>query len=301
MLTDGNFERQNGWTLEDASYEREARFEETTGVLFNASGSCSQSVSVSSDTVYFLHFFLKGDIRVQIIDNNGRYWSTTGGDDGDGAWASVETSMSYSSTDWDNKSLFFITDESISSVTIKFLYASGSFAFLDYVRLNEKTGASTFSLIAVFEGVYSDETAALAPGTNDDIVAQDYSTMGYYSPGTEDVESVDDDSLSFFDDATLEENVSPVVTEGTNDIEQLEGYDNMTYADEQSALAPDSPVNSDDYESVDYEKVSYFDNSYVFGSTGQEAEELYQELLDIVQPGGVTSTIEILTREQDDE
>ena len=123
-----------------------------------------------------------------------------------------------------------------------------------------------FFEVAVFEGVYSDETANLAPGTNDDIVAFDYDTMGFHSPGGEDAEE----------------------------------YENMTYLDEQKALAPQSPVNSDDFKSVDYSKMSYFDSAYIFGATGKEAEEIYQELLDIVQPAGITSTIEILTSEQDD-
>lgn len=298
LLEDGNFERQNAWTLEDSSYEREARFEETTGVLFNASGTCKQSVNVNTDTSYFLHFFLKGNIRVQIQDNNNRYWNPNGGEFG--AWSNTEYSMHFESTDWDNKSFYFITDVNVSSVQVIFLYEPGYYAFLDYVRLNEKTGASTFSLVAVFEGVYSDETANLAPGTNDDIVAFDYDNMGYHSPGEEDAKQKDYDSMSYLDDAPLEEDVSPIVTEGSNDIEPLNGYENMTYFDEQKALAPQSPVNSDDFKSVDYSKMSYFDSAYIFGATGKEAEEIYQELLDIVQPAGITSTIEILTREQDD-
>ena len=298
LLEDGNFERKNAWTLTDCSYEHEARFEETTGVLFNASGSCAQSVSVSKDTSYFLHFFLKGNIRVQIKDNNNRYWNPKGGEFG--AWSSTEYSMHFESSDWDNKSFYFITDVNVTSVQVIFLYEPGYYAFLDYVRLNEKTGASTFSLVAVFEGVYSDETANLAPGTNDDIVAFDYDTMGFHSPGGEDAEETDYDSLSYLDDAPLEEDVSPIVTEGSNDIESLDGYENMTYLDEQKALAPQSPVNSDDFKSVDYSKMSYFDSAYIFGATVKEAEEIYQELLDIVQPAGITSTIEILTREQDD-
>ena len=171
---------------------------------------------------------------------------------------------------------------------------------MDYARLNKKTAASTFSLIAVFEGVYTDETASLAPGTHDDIIQPDYSKMGYFSPGQEDVQERDEDSISYFDNSEIIEDVSPVVTEGTNDIEPLNGYESMSYADEQQALAPDSPVGSDDYKSVDYDKVSYFDSAYIFGATGKETQEIYQELLDIVQAGGVTSTIEILTREQDE-
>nr|WP_315442764.1 hypothetical protein [uncultured Treponema sp.] len=299
LLSDGNFEKRDAWSLVDAVYEREARFEETTGVLFNAAGICSQRVNVERGATYFLHFFMKGNIRVQITDNNGRYWNTTGGKDGDGVWSAHEYAVSFASENWVNKSVFFFTDTAVSSITVIFLYEPGYYAFLDYVRLNKKTAASTFSLIAVFEGVYSDETASLAPGTNDDIIQPDYSKMAYFSPGQEDVQERDENTVSYFDNSEITEGISPVLTEGTNDIEPLNGYENMTYADDQQALAPDSPVGSDDYKSVDYEKVSYFDNAYIFGATGKEAKEIYQELLDIVQAGGVTSTIEILTREQD--
>ena len=300
LLSDGNFEKQDAWILVDAVYAQEARFEETTGVLFNAAGTCSQSVNVERGATYFLHFFMKGHIRVRITDNKSRYWHTTGGEDSDGAWSAHEYAASFASENWVNKSVFFFTDDTVSSVTITFLYEPGYYAFLDYVRLNKKTGASTFSLIAVFEGVYSDETASLAPGTHDDIIQPDYSKMGYFSPGQEDVQECDEDSISYFDNSEIIEDVSPVVTEGTNDIEPLNGYENMSYADELLALAADSPVGSDDYKSVDYNKVSYFDSAYIFGATGKEAQEIYQELLDIVQAGGVTSTIEILTREQDE-
>lgn len=299
LLSDGNFEKQDAWSLVDAVYEREARFEETTGVLFNAAGTCSQSVNVESGATYFLHFFMKGNIRVRITDNKGRYWNTIGGKDGDGVWSAHEYTVSFASENWANKSVFFFTDNAVSSITVTFLYEPGYYAFLDYARLNKKTAASTFSLIAVFEGVYTDETASLAPGTHDDIIQPDYSKMGYFSPGQEDVQECDEDSISYFDNSEIVEDVSPVLTEGTNDIEPLKGYENMTYADEQQALAPDSPVGSDDYKSVDYDKVSYFDSAYIFGATGKAAQEIYQELLDIVQAGGVTSTIEILTREQD--
>ena len=129
-------------------YDTEARFEETRGILFNASGTCLQRVTVAASKVYFLHFFLKGNIRVQIIDNNGRYWNPTGGDIG--SWSTSEYYNSFSTSIWDNKNIFFITDESVSAVTIKFVYAPGYYGFIDYVMLNAKTKASTFSLIAVF-------------------------------------------------------------------------------------------------------------------------------------------------------
>ena len=267
LLINGDFENQDAWVLTDgASYEREARFEGTTGILFNSSGTLEQTVNVNAKTVYFLHFFLKGNVRVKITDNNGRYWIPEGYT---GAWGNTEHWTSFASNDWCNRSMFFINDSRVSSVTVTFGYETGHFGFVDYVRLNKKTKASTFSLIAVFEGTTTDDTANLAPGTNDPIVAHDYDHMMYGSPGNADA---------------------------TQDA-QMEGYDNMTYLDEQKALAPDSPVGYDGHKTVDYEKMSYFDNAFLFGRGG--LKELYQGIMDIVQPGGVTSFIELLTRETD--
>lgn len=269
LLINGDFENQDAWILADgASYEREARFEGTTGILFNSSGTLGQTVNVNAKTVYFLHFFLRGNVRVKITDNNGRCWIP----DGDtGAWSNTEHWNSFVSNDWCNRSIFFINDSRVSSVTVTFGYETGHYGFVDYVRLNKKTKASIFSLIVVFEATATDDTANLAPGTNDPIVAHDYDHMMYGSPGSA--------------DATQAQ------------VEPMEGYDNMTYLDEQKALAPDSPVGYDGHKTVDYEKMSYFDNAFLFGRDGLKG--LYQGIMDIVQPAGVTSYIELLTRETD--
>lgn len=266
LLADGNFEKWNAWFLVDASYERKARFEETTGVFFNGTGSCSQSVHIEKNATYFLHFFMKGSIHLQITDNNGRYWNSKGGEDSDGAWVDNKYDLSFTSADWDNKSAFFFTDSTVSSITVTFLAAPSYYAFLDYVRLNKKTEASTFSLIAVSEDVYAPETASLAPGEND--YEPDYTKFGYFSPGEEDSS------------------------------ESLQDYDNMTYADERLSIASDSFDFSDEYKSIDYDKASYFDSTYIYGGVGRDTEQVYQEILDIVQAGGVTSMIELLTREK---
>lgn len=297
LLINGDFENQGAWVLTDgASYEREARFEGTTGILFNSSGTLEQTVNVNAKTVYFLHFFLKGNVRVKITDNNGRYWIPKGYT---GAWGNTEHWTSFASNDWCNRSMFFINDSRVSSVTVTFGYETGHFGFVDYVRLNKKTKASTFSLIAVFEGTTTDDTANLAPGTNDPIVAHDYDHMMYGSPGNADA-TQDAQGVSYLDDentAAITEDVSPTVHGGNSDVEPMEGYDNMTYLDEQKALAPDSPVGYDGHKTVDYEKMSYFDNAFLFGRGG--LKELYQGIMDIVQPAGVTSFIELLTRETD--
>lgn len=299
LIKNGNFERQTDWTLEDCSYEREARFEETTGILFNASGYLSQGVTVNADTTYFLHFFVKGNVRVKIVDNNGRYWNPSGGEVG--TWTNTECYVSFGGEDWKDASLFFITDSTVSNITVTFAYEPGKYAFLDFVRLNEKTGASTFSLIAVFEGKYNDKTAHFAPGEADPIIAPaDYKKYGYYAAGEEDTENRAEGSTSFIEKDAFREDVTPVLANGTKDIEPLDGYENMSYNDETKAFAADSPTGSDDYKSVDYSKASYFDNTFIFGASGKQAQEIYQELLDIVQPAGIIGTVEVLTRESDD-
>ena len=299
LLENGNFERNTGWALQDCSYEREARFEETTGILFNASGFLSQNDSVSVGATYFLHFFVKGNIRLKITDNNGRFWNPFGGDVG--SWTTVEHYVSFASEDWKDKSLFFVTDSKISRITVTFAYESGKYAFLDYVRLNEKTGASTFSLLAVFEGKYNNKTAHFAPGEADPIVAPaDYKKYGYYAAGDADGIKTAAKANSFIEQAPIQEDKSPILQAGNNDIEPLEGYENMSYNDETKAFAADSPTGSDDYQSVDYSKASYFDDTFIFGASGKQMQEIYQELLDIVQPAGIIGTVEVLTRESDD-
>lgn len=303
LLVNGNFENTTGWTLTDCNYDTQARFEETQGVLFNASGTCEQGINVDESSTYFLHFFLKGHIRVQIVDNTGRYWNASSSEFGN--WTNTECYNSFSSEEWNNQNLFFITDENVSSVTIKFVYAEGYYAFLDYVLANKKTKASTFSLIAVFEGSITDETAGLAPGTNDPIQAYNNNTMGYFSPGGSDEQERAMDSLSYFDQSPITENEHPVMQEGTNDVEPQTGYDNMTYLGDDShdgdtVLAPESMTGTDGQQTVNYEKVSYFDKSFLFGGSGGNQTDLYSEILDIVQPGGVTSFIELLTREADE-
>ena len=298
LIENGNFERNTNWILEDCNYEREAKFVESTGILFNASGFLSQNVSVKTDTTYFLHFFLKGGIRVKITDNSGRFWNPNGGEVG--SWSNIEHYVSFFSEEWKDKSLFFITDSTMQRVTVTFAYESGKTAFLDFVRLNEKTGASTFSLIMVFEGNVNDETARFAPGNADPIIApSDYDDFGFYSEGKEDTEKLDEERSSYFGDTPIWEEESPVLQKGVKDIKPLEGCENRSYNDETKAFAADSPTRSDDYRSIDYTTASYFDQTFIFGASGRQPQKIYQELLDIIQAGGILGTVEVLTKESD--
>lgn len=299
LIENGNFERKTAWVLEDCTYEREARFEEATGILFNASGFLSQTVYVNIDTAYFLHFFLKGNIRVKIVNNKGQYWNPNGGETG--SWGSAEYYMSFGAEEWQGKSLFFITEAGISNITVTFAFEPGKYAFLDYIRMNEKTGASTFSLIMVFAGKYNDKTAHFAPGEADPIIAiSDYTKYGFYAPGEEDIGKTAEGVSHYMGNTPLHGDKSPVLQEGVNDTEPMKGYENMSYNNEKKAFAADGPNSSDDYKSVDYSKASYFDSTFIMGAIGQSPNVIYQDLLEIVQPAGIIGRVEVLTRESDD-
>ena len=116
--------------------------------------------------MYFLHFFLRGELNVEIKDGSRRYWHANDADIGE--WKSEARSYAFSSSNqWSNKTIFFKTENDMERVTITFRRAGSAKAFLDLVSLNRKSKSSTFSIIAVFEGAYSYDTASWVPGAQD--------------------------------------------------------------------------------------------------------------------------------------
>ena len=298
LLSNGNFENLDGWAFsEGAELSREARFEGTSGVLFNAGGKISQGVSVEGESTYFLHFFLNGAAEVRIEDGGGRSWNPEAGEFG--AWSGGENWIPFSSEKWESESLFFLTDSEAGTVRISLRGAEGERTLLDWVRLNRKDGASTFSLVAVFEGKSTEETAVLAPGRDDPIGEADFEGAGYFAPGNAD-SGAEKSGTSFFDDGTaaVTEDETPTADGGGADVEPIPGYDGMTYNDETKPLSGGNPLG-DGKGGVDYEKMSYFEKSFVFGAGGSARDALIQEMLEAVQPSGVTSFAEVLNRESD--
>jgi len=263
LLLDGDFELQTTWVLDGCTYDEEARFSERTGVKFCDIGTCKQSANVIPDSTYFLHFFLEGNIAVQIKDNNGRYWDSRAGEFGN--WVTLERNVEFSAKKWDAKSIYFLTDENVSSVTITFIGLRNHSAFLDYVRLFKKEAYSSFSLIAVFGGIYTEDTLGFAPGKDDPVVRRTYNAFGHYSAGKNDTGEIENDF----------------------------------YMNEETPLAPWE--NDEEGVTVDYKRMSYIEHSHIFGTEGsiEMAQSIYTELLEMVGAGGITSYIEILTRELD--
>jgi len=299
LITDGGFESQNSWRLDGCEYADEARFSERTGVKFADVGTCRQTVNnLSHNATYFLHFFLKGKIAVQIKDNNGRYWNPQAGEFG--SWVGAEkTTEFYSPGKWDAKRIFFLTDGTVSAVTVTFIGLPSESAYLDYVRLFLKEAYSSFTLIAIFGGIYTGDTLGLAPGTDDPIKRRNYNGYGHLSAGNDDRDAKNNGDLSFIEQAAINEDKEPLLDNGTNDVGNIEKTNDM-YLDEKTPLAPwkgDEPGIT-----VDYSRMSYIEQSHIFGTEGgiELAKSIYTDLLDMVRAGGITSYIELLTRELDE-
>jgi hypothetical protein len=187
LLNDGDFEKQTDWVLDGCSYDTSACFSEMLGIRFDDNGSCSQAVQANTESTYFLHFFLQGKLSVQIKDNNGRYWNTKHGEFG--GWETVETSTGFAAEKWEAKSLYFLTDDQVSGVTITFTGFQNETAMLDYARLFLKGNYSSFTMVVVLSGIYTEDTLGMAPGnedTGEDTVTAietntgiDYSRMSY--------------------------------------------------------------------------------------------------------------------------
>lgn len=184
LLVDGDIETDNpsSWTLNNCSATKDSRFSKTYGIEMNQSGGLlSQTVSVTQNT-YFLHFFLKGKINVIIKSNHNKYW-----DYKNQQWSTEEVKNEFSSNDWNNQSLFFITNQDDNSVTISFEYVD-TLTYLDYFRLFEKQPYPSFTIIAQFDGYSAVNAFGLASGDADPNVESAettppqprYGNYGYY-------------------------------------------------------------------------------------------------------------------------
>ena len=185
LLLDGdiNEEEPSDWTLVNCSADTAARFSGSYGISLGSSGGIlSQSVNINASSTYFLHFFLKGNILVQIKNNNDKYWNKATEN-----WEDTVVNNEFFSEDWDNKSLFFITNSETESVTVSFLY-NGVTTFIDYFRLFKKQAYSSFTVIVHFEGNLGSNVFGLAAGDDDPNIETTsptppqprYSNYGYY-------------------------------------------------------------------------------------------------------------------------
>lgn len=180
LLKDGDLEEQTFWNLSSCEYSQEARFSKSWGVaLDNVNSSLSQTVTINPEKKsYFLHFFMQGNLGVKISTQDGRFWNNTTKE-----WVSTDFTNDFNSTEWNNKSFFFITDENITDITIEFVGSTSGVGYVDYIRFFLKKTYPSFTIIAHFYGDAVQGALGLAPGTDDDAPATQvkYKNYGYYN------------------------------------------------------------------------------------------------------------------------
>lgn len=297
-LLNADFEAEDeAWEIAGGfSQTKDARFSGSYGLEILGNGYCRQEVTLEHENkTYFLHFFLKGTVKVSITNSSGKYWNGSKGEFGD--WQDAAYYETYHTEDWDNKGFYFLPGTDLN-VTISFEYAN-DYAFVDYVRLFEKPPYPTFTIISTLELEYTDDTASLAPYTNDPVSRPDYTKAGYGWQNEDDIspqEASKYERADYVDQSSINEDVSPVLLKGGED----RGADDLTHADfltEEVPMTADAPYGNDDFKSIEYKKMSYWNQAFISGAGGARGISAYNELIDIVKAYGTVHFVELLSRE----
>ena len=202
VLSNGDFEENTGseeegtltpagWTLSGSvtySSEDDEHFENSHGIAFTGSdGVCSQSVTLSESSLYFLHFFLTGKVRVAIVGPDGLYWNAESE-----AWQEDEYYTAFentSSDDWQQQSMHFTSDAAGSYTVIFQGDEEDAAGCIDLVMLFLKDITPSYLLIAVYNGdstVVTQGAYYAKDGSDDDESREangwDYDTFSYLAP-----------------------------------------------------------------------------------------------------------------------
>ena len=161
------------WTLVNCTADKKARFSKEYGILLNQVAS----------SVYYLHFFLKGKVHVQVKNSNNKYW-----DFENKSWNDSAVNNDFESVDnWNNQTMFIVVDAESTSITVSFSYVDTE-TFIDYFRLFAKQPYGSFTVIAHFEGNTASNAFGLAAGDDDPNIETEeatppqprYGNYGYY-------------------------------------------------------------------------------------------------------------------------
>ena len=173
LFVDGDIttDTPTAWTLVNCSAATEARFSKSYGILINQSGATlSQIVNINSESAYFLHFFLKGKINVQVKNNENNYWNYS-----TQTWVNSPVENIFSSDDWNDQSMFIITTDDTTTIEVSFSYVDTK-TYIDYFRLFAKQPYGSFTVIAHFEGNTAVNAFGLAAGDDDPNIETQEST-----------------------------------------------------------------------------------------------------------------------------
>lgn len=175
LIEDYNFDSSssNFWTLSNAAITSEARFSKDLGVKFNQDGTCKQTITKAFNELYYLHFFHKGNISIEIKSDTNLYWTGN-------KWQNEQIYIERNCTEWQDSQVFLKLSSDIKSISITFKGEKDT--YLDYVRLTEYKFPS-FTVFIQFEGSSVKNALALAKGKDDPIENLKYDIAGYYDKG----------------------------------------------------------------------------------------------------------------------
>ena len=193
LFDDGDIDTDTptAWHPTDCTATTEARFSKTYGMkLDQAGGNFWQTVNVPNreqigetenykSCVYYIHFFLKGKVNVQIHSSaNNKYWNFE-----TKTWDASPVDNTFEQEEWNDSFVYFITegDDDTTDITVTFSYAD-ELGYVDYLRFFKKQPFGSFTVIAYFEGNTSVGVFGLAPGEDDPnpLPQPKYSRYGYY-------------------------------------------------------------------------------------------------------------------------
>ena len=324
LIKDGDItaDTTEDWTLSDCFISEYARFSKSYGIEFNnPNGVLTQEdIAVQSSKPYFLHFFLKGGCKVIIKDNNDKYWNFT-----TKTWSDTEVKNSFTTEirdnlnniidyKWDNRSLWFITTATTSTVTISFeMDGIGQRASVELVfsldnPVNQQTVIPAGTVVSDSTDTYcftTREDVIIEKGeVNSKIVWADAEEFGLdYILGANTVTKIQSDLP-----ATISVNNPKKVTGGTymdyfrlfwkqpygsfTVIAHFEGNTSVGVF----GLAP-GDADPNPLPQPRYSNFGYYDKSFLSGVPIGFATDIYEDLLDYLRAQGVRAFLDIVIKD----
>lgn len=323
LFTDGdiNTDTPTAWTLTNCSACSFARFSKAYGIemnLANAALTEANAISVSAETPYFLHFFMKGECDVVIEDNNGKFY-----DYENKTWEDSEVKNYFStakkdsngnvlSYDWKNCSMYFITNASAETVTITFkMKGSGQKVHAD-VNFTLANAAAEDVIIPSGTRVSNSDESLVFVTTEDARIAKNQTTSNLVNAEAENFGlsyiTAENTITKDLDDLSVTVD-NPQRSSGGTYLDYFRLFQKQPYGsftviahfDGNSSvgvfgLAPgeDDP---DPLPQPKYSRYGYYDKSFLSGVPIGFATDIYEDLLDYLRAQGVRAYLEIVVRD----
>ncbi len=191
MISDTDFESgTTKWKFSGCGLTGKASFSKAKGCEFPSSATdenAAQTITVNNSHVYFIHWFMNGNLRVRIKNNTtGLFWNSSAK-----TWNGSECFAEFEASKWSNKSLFFSLkniETGDSEIEISFWNVHCKSCYLDYVLCFEKQLYPSFTLVVHYTGEMAKNAMSIAEGSKDSLeenipenIAVKKENWGYYN------------------------------------------------------------------------------------------------------------------------